>query len=143
MGLLDRVKAAFGGRDDESSEDLVEAPDPQVDVAARRQQLDELEEALRALSRQMSADTARMANPGWSGRVEDLRFGAAEARRLNQEGFDRADLFDLVAEVRPLYGAGPVPADYAAYQAAHERVAAAAQALRAPLPSESGPGGRP
>jgi hypothetical protein len=134
MGLLDRVKAAFGGRDDEG-----ETPDPPVDVEARRAQLDDLEQALRALTRDMSADAERMANPGWSGRVADLRFAADTAGRLTRQGFDRAALLDLAAEVRPLYGRGTVPPEYAPYQAAHERVLAAVAVLRAPLPSESGP----
>jgi hypothetical protein len=138
MGLIDRVKAAFGGGNHTAAEpvEIAEAP---VDVDARRAQLEELAEALTALVRGMSGDPGRMVNPGWRGRVEDLRFGAAEAARLSRRGFDRAALLDLVAEVRPLYGSGPVPPEYAPYQAAHERVAAAAQALRQPLPSETGP----
>jgi hypothetical protein len=138
MGLLDRVKAAFGGRDHEPVEPVELSQSP-LDVDSRRAQLDELGAALTALVRAMSADTDRMRNPGWRGRVEDLRFGAAEAARLSRRGFDRVALLDLAAEVRPLYGSGPVPPEYAPYQAAHERVTAAAQALRAPLPSESGP----
>jgi hypothetical protein len=138
MGFLDRVRAAFGGRDADA-EDLQPAPDLSLDIDARRAQLAELTVALTELTRAMSSDQARMANPGWRGRVEDLRFGAAEAARLSRRGFDRAALLDLAAEVRALYGPGPVPPEYAMYQAAHERVVAAAQVLRAPLPSESGP----
>ena len=138
MGLFDRVKAAFGGGDHQSAEqvDIIEAP---LDVDSRRAQLDELSAALTALVQSMSANADRMRNPGWRGRVEDLRFGAAEAARLSRRGFDRAALLDLAAEVRPLYGRGPVPPEYAPYQSEHERVTAAAQALRTPLPSESGP----
>jgi hypothetical protein len=138
MGLLDRVKAAFGGGDEEDDAQH-EAHEPPLDVDARRAQLDELEAAIAELTRAMTADAERMRNPGWRGRVEDLRFGAAEAARLIRRGFDRAALLDLAAEVRPLYGSGPVPAEYVPYQAAHERVVAAAAAIRAPLPSESGP----
>jgi hypothetical protein len=140
MGLFDRVKAALGGGGhNDEDEGPAEAPDVPVDVDARRTQLEELQAALSALARDMSADDGRMANPGWRGRVEDLRFGAAEAARLIRRGFDRAALLDLAAEVRPLYGSGPVPPEYAPFQAAHERVTAAARALRAPLPSDSGP----
>jgi hypothetical protein len=137
MGLIDRVKAAFGGGNHTAAEpvEIAEAP---VDVDARRAQLDELAEALTALVRAMSGDDERMVNPGWRGRVEDLRYGAAEAARLSRRGFDRAALLDLAAEVRPLYGRGPVPPEYIAYQAAHERVVAATEAIRAPLTSESG-----
>ena len=76
----------------------------------------------------MSGDGGRMANPGWRGRVEDIRFGAAECARLRRGGFDRAALLDLAAEIRPLYGSGPVPPEYAPFHAAHERVVAAAPA---------------
>ena len=136
MGLLDRVKAAFGGHDDHDEGPAAVADAP-VDLDARRAQLAELIDALTELTRAMSSDQARMANPGWRGRVEDLRFAAAEAAGLKRRGFDRAALLDLAAEVRPLYGAGPVPPEYATYRAAHERVVATAQVLRAPLPSES------
>jgi len=138
MGLLDRVKAALGSTDDKG-EPQGEALELPLDVDARRQQLAELEIAISALTREMSSDAQRMLNPGWRGRVEDLRHGAAQAARLTRRGFDRAALLDLAAEVRPLYGAGPVPPEYVLYQAAHERVVAATEAVRAPLPSESGP----
>ena len=145
MGLLDRVaetltmlKGTFGGQG-QTDEVPAAAPDLFVDVDARRAQLNELRTALTELATAMSADPGRMVNPGWRGRVEDIRFGATQCARLSRGGFDRAALLDLAAEVRPLYGAGPVPPEYTAYQAAHERVAAAAQALRAPLASEAGP----
>jgi hypothetical protein len=131
MGLIDRLKAAFGGSAD--SPEVVEAP---LDVDARRAQLDELEDALRTLARAMSANNELMANPGWRGRVEDLRFAANEAGRLRRAGFDRVALHDVAAEVRPLYRQGPVPAEYAPYEAEHDRVIAATAALRAPLPTE-------
>lgn len=139
MGLLDRVKAAFGGGGADHDDSQAEALELPLDVDARRAQLDELQAALTELIQAMSGDADRMRNPGWRGRVEDLRFGAAEAARLSRRGFDRAALLDLAAEVRPLYGSGPVPPEYVPYQAAHERVVAAAHAVRAPLPSESGP----
>jgi hypothetical protein len=138
MGLFDRVKAALGGRDDDA-DDLETAPEISVDVNVRRAQLEELHAALTTLASDMSGDGGRMANPGWRGRVEDIRFGAAECARLSRGGFDRAALLDLAAEIRPLYGSGPVPPEYAPFHAAHERVVAAAAAVRAPLPSEAGP----
>jgi hypothetical protein len=138
LGLLDRVKAAFGGGDREYAAQG-EVLEPTLDVDARRAQLSELEAAITTLTRAMSGDTERMLNPGWRGRIEDLRFAAAEAARLTRRGFDRAALLDLAAEVRPLYGSGPVPPEYVPYQAAHERVVAAVEAVRAALPSESGP----
>jgi hypothetical protein len=138
MGLIDRVKAMLGtAAADETGDGAV--GEVTVDAAARQVQLDELEEALRALARAMAANEELMANPGWRGRVDDLRFAANEAAHLGRSGFDRAALHDLAAEVRPLYAAGPVPAEYAPYQVQHERVLAAVAALRDPLPSESPP----
>jgi hypothetical protein len=133
MGLFDRVKEMFN-RDGGD-----EAPDLPLDVERRRAQLDELEDALRSLAGVMAEDGERMRNPGWRGRVEDLRFAANEAGRLSHEGFDRAALHDLAAEVRPLYGPGPIPPEYAAFTAEHERVVGAAQVLRETLPSEAEP----
>jgi hypothetical protein len=135
MGLLDRMKAAFGGSS-EGGDEPVELP---LDVEARRAQLDDLEAALRTLARDMAGDESRMANPGWSGRVADLRFAADEAGRLSRQGFDRAALYDLAAQVPLLYRPGAAPPDYVPYHAAHERVFRAVEALRAPLPSESEP----
>ena len=139
MGLIDRVKAMLGGADAGDSDDDV--PDLPLDVATRRAQLDELEEALRVLARAMASHAELMVNPGWRGRVEDLRFAANEAAQLARSEFTRAALDDLAAEVRPLYGSGPVPAEYAPYRAEHDRVLAAVAALRAPLSSEQPPGG--
>jgi hypothetical protein len=145
MAFFDRVtetfttlKAAFSGRGD-NDEVPADAPDLPVDVDARRAQLTELRTALTELATAMSDDPGRMVNPGWRGRIEDIRFGAAECARLSRKGFDRAALLDLAAEIRPMYGSGPVPPEYAPFQAAHERVVAAAAAVRAPLQSESGP----
>lgn len=145
MGLFDRVKAMLGGtatgddRDGDGDGDGAVEEIP-LDADTRRQQLDELEEALRVLARAMAANEQLMANPGWRGRVDDLRFAANEAAQLGRTGFDRAALHDLAAEVRPLYGSGPVPDEYAPYVDQHERVLVAVDALRAPLPSESPPG---
>ncbi|NED97649.1 hypothetical protein G1H11_20325 [Phytoactinopolyspora alkaliphila] len=130
MGLLDRVKEMFNRDAGE------EPPELPLDVEKRRAQLDELENALRSLTRAMAGEGERMNNPGWRGRVDDLRFAANEAGRLSHEGFDRAALHDLAAEVRPLYGDGPVPAEYAAFAVEHERVMGAVRELRQPLPTE-------
>jgi hypothetical protein len=137
VGLADRVRALFSGAERPDSEEPVVAP---VDLAARRAQLDELENALRTLASAMADDDERMTNPGWRGRVDDLRFAANEAGKLSRTEFHRSALQDLAAEVRLLYGPGYVPAEYAPYQHEHDRVRAAAAALRAPLPTEPEPG---
>ena len=136
MGLLDRLRgrheAAAG--DDEDDDGVP----PPVDVAARSAQLVELDDALRALARGLAADAGLMRNPGYSQRVEDYRAVAAEAARLEREGFDRADLTDLANQVVPLARPGtPLPAQYEAVAAVHDRVLAASDALRDVLPSET------
>ena len=133
MGLLDRLR----GRGEDDGDDEV-PPEPPLDVDARRAQLDDLERALRTISRAMAAETARMANPGWRGRVEDLRFAANEAGRLSNEGFTRAELLDLANQVRPLYALSldQPPQEYLPYADQQAVLLAAAAALRTPLPSE-------
>ncbi|WP_166348557.1 hypothetical protein [Phytoactinopolyspora limicola] len=135
MGVLNRVRELFNRSDD----DAETAPEIQLDLEARRAQLAELEDALRTLARAMADEQSRMRNPGWRGRVDDLRFAANEAGRLAHEGFDLAALHDLAAEVRPLYGRGVVPPEYQPYVTEHERVLAATERLRADMPSERGP----
>lgn len=132
MGLLDRLR----GRDREPGDDEV-PPEPPLDVEARRTQLDALERALRTLSRAM-ADDVHMANPGWRGRVDDLRFAANEAGRLSVEGFTRVELLDLANQVRPLYAPSlsTPPAEYLPYAAQQAEVLGAVTALREPLESE-------
>lgn len=132
MGLIDRLR---GRREDE--EDDV-PPEPPLDVDARRVQLDDLERALRTISRSMAAETARMTNPGWRGRVEDLRFAANEAGRLSNEGFTRAELLDVANQVRPLYApsSSQPPQEYLPYADQQAALLAAVAALRSPLPSE-------
>lgn len=135
MGLMDRLRGARRSSSDESEEDT--GTPPPVDVAVRSQQLIELDDALRTLARSMAADTGRMSNPGWAGKVADYRAVAAAAAELERDGFDRADLTDLAAQVVPLYRAGvSVPPEYEPVRHVHDRVMAAAEALRAVPASE-------
>lgn len=138
MGLMDRLR---GGR--KTSPDSDEGDDhgtpPPVDLEARGAQLIELDDALRSLARGLAADADRMRNPGWAGRVADYRTVAADAAAMERDGFDRAALTDLANQVVPLYRPGAaVPPEYVAVAGAHDRALAAADALRAVLPSESG-----
>ena len=134
MGLMDRWRSR--AKDDSGDSDDTGTPPP-VDVAARSAQLIELDDALRALARGMAADTDRMRNPGWSGKVADYRAVAADAAALERDGFDRASLTDLVNQVVPLFRpGGDVPGEYVEVADAHQRVLDAADAIRAVLPSE-------
>jgi hypothetical protein len=130
MGWLDKLRRREPAPDEDDDADV--GTDPGIDRAARRPQLDELDEALRALARQMAADPDRMRNPGWAARVQDLRSIAREAVDLAPTEFSRTDVLDLVASVAPL----PPGPDYEPYRDAGERVEAAREALRAVLPSE-------
>jgi hypothetical protein len=132
MGILDKLR----GRKEDDDEAVVE---PQVDLDARRPQLDELETALRTLARAMADVPGRMDNPGWRGLVEDYRWVASEVAHLSRREFARADLLDVVNLVRPLYPPDSVspPAEYLPFEAEQARVLAAVHALRVPLPSES------
>jgi len=133
---MDRLRAGRQGSSQESEEDF--GTPPPVDLAARGQQLIELDDALRTLARGMAGDTDRMRNPGWAGKVADYRAVAADAATLERDGFDRAALTDLANQVVPLYRAGAqAPPEYAAVLDAHARAMDAADALRAVLPSES------
>lgn len=136
MGLMDRFRSSRKDSD-ESTEDT--GTPPPVDVSARSEQLIELDDALRTLARAMAADTERMRNPGWAGKVADYRTVAADAAAMERDGFDRAALTDLASQVVPLYRAGAaVPPEYEALVADHERAMAAVAALRAVPPSEQG-----
>jgi hypothetical protein len=132
MGLLDRLRGGGRGADDE---DDTGTPPP-VDEAARSAQLIELDDALRTLARALAADSDRMRNPGYAQRVADYRSVAAEAARLEREGFDRAALTDLANQVVPLTRGDVLPPEYAAVAEPHDRALEAAAALRAVLRSE-------
>lgn len=134
---MDRLRAGRQGSSQESEEDF--GTPPPVDLAARGQQLIELDDALRTLARAMAADTERMRNPGWAGKVADYRTVAADAAAMERDGFDRAALTDLASQVVPLYRAGTaVPPEYEALVAEHERAMAAVETLRAVPRSEQG-----
>lgn len=136
MGLMDRLRAGRQGSGQDSEEDFGTAPP--VDVAVRSQQLIELDDALRTLARGMAADTERMRNPGWAGKVADYRAVAADAAALERDGFDRAALTDLANQVVPLYRAGAAaPPEYAEVLDLHARAMDAADALRAVPASEN------
>lgn len=70
--------------------------------------LSELIEALGDLADAMAGDDAPLANPGWRGRLRDLRNARSELRTLarNPE-FTKDDLFEVLTTVRPLYRGEP------------------------------------
>jgi len=142
MGLWDRLRGGRGEPSARADDEQDTGVAPPVDVPARSAQLVELDDALRALARGLAADADLMRNPGYAQRVADYREVAADAARLEREGFDRAGLTDLANQVVPLTRAGaPLAPEYAPVAEAHARALAVADALRAVLPSETGSGG--
>ncbi len=147
MGMLDRLRrdearptgGDVGPADGEQQVVVdsgpVDDPVPSDEVAARAAQLIDLDDALRRLARAMAAETDRMRNPGWAGKVADYRSIAADAARLERDGFQRADLTDLASQVVPLWSAGTreLAPEYAAMAGEHEAVLAAVAVLRRPL----------
>lgn len=125
------LRKLFGHHDD-TDEDVTIT----VDVERRTPQLIRLERALDALANQMRMDQT-MDNPGWRGRVNEYSRLAGEALQLRRGPMTREGLLDLVFEVRPVFS-GAIPEGLEAIGPLQDEVLAAAEDLRAPLPTERG-----
>ena len=101
MGFLSKL---FGKGEVEDESDLP----IDLDLDARRAQLNELETALDALAREMR-EVASVDNPGWRGRVNEYSRLAGEAMAQRAGTPTREGLLDLSFEIRPVF-TGPVPA---------------------------------
>ncbi|MBK7821516.1 MAG: hypothetical protein IPJ61_10705 [Tessaracoccus sp.] len=124
MGLLDKILGRGGAPAAEAG------PGP-FDCDAVKAELVRLTDALGALADAMDTDGAPMTNPGWSGRVRDLRGSRADLRLLSGRGtFERDDLFEVLVGVRPLYRGTP-PAAFAHLAALNDEVRAAIEAVHA------------
>lgn len=103
MGLFDKLL----GRSDQPS-----APQS-FRAEAVRPALSDLIEALGSLADAMDTEDAPLANPGWRGRLRDLRNARGELRLLARKpDFTRDDLFEVLTTVRPLFR-GEAPKDFA------------------------------
>jgi hypothetical protein len=79
----------------------------------------------------MDTEDAPMSNPGWRGRVRDLRSADGDLRMLSRRTtFEREDLFEVLVGVRPLYRGDPPPA-YAHLAGLNDDVTAAIDAVDA------------
>jgi hypothetical protein len=125
------LRKLFGHHDD-TDEDVTIT----VDVERRTPQLIRLERALDALANQMRM-VQTMDNPGWRGRVNEYSRLAGEALQLRRGPMTREGLLDLVFEVRPVFS-GAIPEGLEAIGPLQDEVLAAAEDLRAPLPTERG-----
>lgn len=127
VGLLGKI---FGKRDDDEGEE----PTISLDLDARRAQLQRLEQALDALSRQMR-ELSSLDNPGWRGRVNEYSRLAGEAMAMRRGTPTREGVLDLVFEIRPVF-TGPVPDGLASLAPLQDEVLRAANALRELEPGE-------
>ncbi len=124
MGLLDKIL----GRGGAAAADAGPGP---FDCEAVKDALVPLVDALGALADAMDTDDAPMTNPGWSGRVRDLRGSRADLRLLMSRGsFERDDLFEVLVGVRPLYRGAP-PAAFAHLAGLNDDVRSAIEAVHA------------
>ena len=113
MGLFDKLL----GRADQPS-----APRG-FDAAAIRPAISDLIEALGSLADAMDTEDAPLTNPGWRGRLRDLRNARGELRMLARKpDFSRDDLFEVLTTVRPLFRGEP-PKDFAHLAALNAAVA--------------------
>lgn len=91
------------GRDDEAAPDAVA-----FDCEKVRPQVADLIDALGQLSDAMEHPDAPLSNPGWRGRLRDLRSAKADLRLLTRHPqFSRDDLFEILTTIRPLYRGAP------------------------------------
>lgn len=107
-----------------------------VDVEARRDQLQVLEQALDELTRLMRERADLMQNPGWRAKITEYDMVASEAMQLRRTTPTREALLDLGFEVRPAVTPSATTADLEAIVAQQGHALAAAQALIDLLPGE-------
>lgn len=122
MGIFDKL---FGRTTDDDAPITLSPFDPQ----AVRLHVDELIAALGELAEAMDTPDAPMSNPGWRGRLHDLREARGDLRLLTRRSnFTRDDLYEVLTTVRPLYRGEP-PKDFAHLAPLNQRVVDAIEAL--------------
>ncbi|GAA4892614.1 hypothetical protein GCM10025789_07120 [Tessaracoccus lubricantis] len=123
MGILDKL---FGRS---AADDDAPVKHSAFDPHSVRPQLDDLIGALGELADAMETDDAPISNPGWRGRLRDLRNARGELRLLSRkESFTKDDLYEVLTTVRPLYRGEP-PKDFAHLAHLNERVVAGIEAV--------------
>ena len=109
--------------------DTDEAPPADFEPEAVRPHLSELIEALGALTDAMDTPDAPLSNPGWRGRLRDLRESRGDLRLLARKPqFTKDDLFEVLTCVRPIYRGDP-PKDFAHLANLNERVVDSIEAV--------------
>lgn len=122
MGILDKLF----GRDKDVDDHL---PAKDFDSAAVRLHVDELIIALGELAEGMDTPEAPLTNPGWRGRLRDLRESRGDLRILTRRSaFAKDDLYEVLTCVRPIYRGEP-PKDFAHLAPLNERVVEAIESV--------------
>lgn len=127
MGLLSRL---FGRGEDSGPDVAVE-----LDVDARRRQLQALEESLDAMTRMMRERGDLMENPGWRGKITEYDMIASEAAQLRKATPSREAILDVAFQVRPAV-TGSAPAGLEDLVAMQNSALSEANALIELLPGE-------
>lgn len=123
MGILGKL---FGRSDDDAP-----VAASAFDCDKVRPHIDHLVVALGELADAMDTEDAPMSNPGWRGRLRDLRNARGELRLLSRKAtFTKDDLFEVLTTVRPLYRGEP-PKDFARLADLNDRVVDGIEAVYA------------
>lgn len=127
------LRKLFGRDTDAEDGEEVEI---RLDQEARRQQLQQLEQSLDQLSREMRTCES-LDNPGWRLRVNEYNRLAGDAMMLRRGEITREGVLDLVFEIRPLF-TGPPPTGMEHLVPLQESMLATAEQLRVLSPAERG-----
>lgn len=85
----------------------------EFNLDSTRVEVDALIDALGQLADAMDQADAPMSNPGWRGRLRDVRNARGDLRLLTRrQTFSKDDLYEVLTTVRPLYRGDP-PKDFA------------------------------
>ncbi|MHA7860064.1 hypothetical protein ACX1DX_01565 [Tessaracoccus sp. Y36] len=116
MGILNKLFGRSSANDDAPVTLSTFDPD------AVRVKIDELIGSLGELADAMDTEDAPLSNPGWRGRLRDVRNARGELRLLSRRSqFTKDDLYEVLTTVRPLYRGEP-PKDFAHLAGLNERV---------------------
>lgn len=124
MGWLGRI---FGWATETSSETEIS---PEIDVARRRAQLDELESALGELISAMREEPSPVDNPGWQGKIKDYSWVRKEIQILVSTGITHDGVYDLILGVKPVFR-GQIPPELSFIGPLQDRVQAAVRQMQA------------
>ncbi|MBB1513750.1 hypothetical protein H5399_14215 [Tessaracoccus sp. MC1627] len=123
MGFLGKLLRRDTGDDDG---EVILSPFSPESV---RPYLSDLIEALSALTEAMDSEGAPLSNPGWRGRLHDLREAHGGLRMLaRRTNFTKEDLYEELTCVRPLYRGDP-PKDFAHLAPLNDRVVEAIESV--------------